>query len=280
MKKTKLTHISDFKVGDTIEILNKPEYWHSQLNGNDPLIANLTYPYVLTIKEIREDAMTCGNYEWDLDAIIEAGCNKIEIPETWHIIVTEENQEVLFNWRFKDPSPDCKLSTDHIVGKSINSERGHNCRKITKNFGNEISYEDFKKYILKENVNQKEMNTEKQIIKYRFKNEQFLEAAKKIVPTLGVFTINSITYNTLNKLNLIDIWCDPVYEVKLPEINGYEGKIDGECIKYGCAYLDIDWFKKSENREIKSITLSSDIIINKEDMTSIRKYLRHNKLLK
>ena len=213
MKKTKLTHISDFKVGDTIEILNKPEYWHSQLNGNDPLIANLTYPYVLTIKEIREDAMTCGNYEWDLDAIIEAGCNKIEIPKTWYVFVTEENQEVLFNWRFKDPSSNCKLTTDHIVGKSTLSERGHNCRNLTKNFGNEISYEDFKKYILKENVNQKEMNTEKQIIKYRFKNEQFLEAAKKIAPTSGVFTINSITYNTLNKLNLIDIWCDPVYEV-------------------------------------------------------------------
>ena len=81
MKKTKLTHISDFKVGDTIEILNKPEYWHSQLNGNDPLIANLTYPYVLTIKEIREYAMTCGNYGWDLDNIIKNGCNRIEIPE-------------------------------------------------------------------------------------------------------------------------------------------------------------------------------------------------------
>ena len=179
MKKTKLTHISDFKVGDTIEILKKPRFWHSELNENDPLIANLTYPYVLTIKEIREDAMTCGNYEWDLDAIIEAGCNKIEIPKTWYVFVTEENQEVLFNWRFKDPSPDCKLSTDHIVGKSINSERGHNPKELTKNFGNEISYEDFKKYILKENVNQKEMNTEKQIVKYRFKNEQFLEAAKK-----------------------------------------------------------------------------------------------------
>lgn len=278
MKKTKLTHISDFKVGDTIEILNKPEYWHTQ--------ANLTYPHVLTIKEIREDAMTCGRTGWDLDDLIKAGCNKIEIPETWYVFVTEENQEVLFNWRFKDPSPGCKLSTDHIigtdhiVGKSINSERGHNPKELTKNFGNEISYEDFKKYILKENVNQKEMNTEKQIVEYRFKNEQFLEVAKKIVPALEVFTINSITYNTLNKLNLIDIWCDPVYEVKLPEINGYKGKIDGECIKYGCAYLDIDWFKKSENREIKSITLSSYIIINKEDMTSIRKYLRQNKLLK
>lgn len=279
MKKTKLTHISDFKVGDTIEILNKPEYWHSQLNGNDPLIANLTYPYVLTIKEIREDAMTCGNYEWDLDAIIEAGCNKIEIPKTWYVFVTEENQEVLFNWRFKDPSLNCKLTTNHIVGKSIISERAHNCRKLTKNFGNEISYEDFKKYILKENVNQKEMNTEKQIVQYRFKNEQFLEVAKKIVPALGVFTINSITYNTLNKLNLIDIWCDPVYEVKLPEINGYEGKIDGERIKYGCANLHIQWFTQTDTRHIDVVTLSSGVTIYKEQIDAIREYLRHKKLI-
>ena len=98
MKKTKLTHISDFKVkvGDTIEILKKPRLWYSELNGNDLLIANLTYPYVLTIKEIRGDVMTCGNYGWYLNAIIEAGCNKIEIPETWYVFVTEENQEVLF----------------------------------------------------------------------------------------------------------------------------------------------------------------------------------------
>ena len=72
----------------------------------------------------------------------------------------------------------------------------------------------------------------------------FVEAAKKIVPTLEVFTINSITYNTLNKLNLIDIWCDPVYEeeVKLPEINGYKGAIEGNYIKYDCANLHIQWF--------------------------------------
>lgn len=102
MKKTKLTHISDFKVGDTIEILNKPEYWHSQLNENNPLIANLTYPYVLTIKEIREDAMTCGSYGWDLDAIIEAGCNKIEIPETWYVFVKDYINKLILKQKLKN----------------------------------------------------------------------------------------------------------------------------------------------------------------------------------
>lgn len=445
MKKTKLTDISDFKVGDTIEILNKPKYWYSQLNNNNPLKAILNYPHILTIKKIRIDAISCGNYEWDLESIIQVGCNRIEIPETWYVTVTEENKDVLFNWRFEHLYEYCRLTTGYIVGKSILSERGHNPKELNKDFGNEISYEDFKKYILKENIKDqpnlenygvigsselsayfkntptsldgeltdfiyfirdnkwenewlskskktllslkeylelvdlessekenKKMNTEKKIIGYKFKSEEFLKAANKIqssfiTNTMGQnyhFKFNSNAHNTLNELNLIDIWCDPVYEEEykegdyvivksweqarvgngitennsvclildrnkakelgatgmisykdsilvqtnikghygilpdhiirkatdeeikkfnfseLPEINGYEGKIDGNYIKYGCASLAINWFTHTNNRSITVITLSSGVSIDEKQMEAIRKYLKHNKLFK
>jgi hypothetical protein len=80
------------------------------------------------------------------------------LPKNWHIIVTEENAEDVLKWRFdKDNEELNKLNyyLDKIVGvyKEGNIiEKGHNpkdCIKTdTYDFGIEITYTQFKKYVL------------------------------------------------------------------------------------------------------------------------------------
>lgn len=60
---------------------------------------------------------------------------------------------------------------------------------------------------------------------------------------------------------------------KLPAINEYKGKDNGDTLKYGCAELNKSWFTKSANRSIKSMVLDSGVEINSEQIEKIRKYL-------
>lgn len=67
---------------------------------------------------------------------------------------------------------------------------------------------------------------------------------------------------------------------KLPVINGYSGELrkqDG-AIVYGCAHLDLAWFKSSFNRSIETLTLSSGVTISKEQIKQIRNYINKNNL--
>lgn len=60
---------------------------------------------------------------------------------------------------------------------------------------------------------------------------------------------------------------------KLPAINGYQGELLEYYIKYGCAKLPLSWFKNPYNRRIKSMVLSSGIVIHEEEMNKIREFL-------
>jgi hypothetical protein len=64
---------------------------------------------------------------------------------------------------------------------------------------------------------------------------------------------------------------------KLPIINGYAGKIEGNLIIYGndCAKIPIEFFEaKVGNRYIKSMTLNSNVTIDEEQIDAIRKVLK------
>lgn len=79
------------------------------------------------------------------------------LPENWHIICTIENQKILTNWR---TNMDYLLPIDYLVGMAKYPDRiikGHNPKNsITSkignsfDFGKEITFEQFKKYVLKE----------------------------------------------------------------------------------------------------------------------------------
>ena len=72
-------------------------------------------------------------------------------------------------------------------------------------------------------------------------------------------------------------WAE-IVKNELPEINGHEGKIDGDEVIYGCAKFDIKFFKLiqeghcySNVRDIKSITLDSGVIITMKQIEQIIK---------
>jgi len=75
------------------------------------------------------------------------------LPERWHVVVTEENQEILSRWKYKASTPLLKIG--FIVGIATSNGRpDHNPGHIKKgdsyDFGEEITTEQFKKYVLKE----------------------------------------------------------------------------------------------------------------------------------
>ena len=84
----------------------------------------------------------------------------------------------------------------------------------------------------------------------------------------------------LKDAGVLNLWFEPVYAEtapQLPIINKHKGTIEGDIIKYGCAELDIAWFKASNNRSITDIKLDSGVVINKEQIEQIRKVLIHAK---
>ncbi len=82
--------------------------------------------------------------------------NTFELPKYWYIVVTEENKDILSNWRFKDKN--FKLNIGTIVGtcSKYPDEKCHNYNKDEDwKDSIEITFEQFKTNVLKENT----MNT-------------------------------------------------------------------------------------------------------------------------
>lgn len=77
----------------------------------------------------------------------------------FYVKVTEENKLLLSKWRWGNDTSH-RLAIDEIVGMVISNkklEKGHNgagmIKDYTYDFGNEISFEEFRKYILKRKNN-------------------------------------------------------------------------------------------------------------------------------
>jgi hypothetical protein len=79
MKPERLMETDEVSIGDFILIERNPRIWNSELTGVYPL-NKVTFPYFLQVKNISKGistSMTCGNYGWNLDAIINAGVRKM-----------------------------------------------------------------------------------------------------------------------------------------------------------------------------------------------------------
>ena len=83
------------------------------------------------------------------------------LPKNWHVVVTEENQKEVSEWRFKTPEKICLGFIAGVVYKVPQDryEKGHNPGDLIKkpdyDFGTEITTEQFRKYVLKKEVEQK-----------------------------------------------------------------------------------------------------------------------------
>ena len=141
---------------------------------------------------------------------------------------------------------------------------------------------------------------DKKIIGYKLVKPQFLQ---EVISIGQIYSVSSkegvedvifrspVVKSNLEYAGVLNLWFEPVYveEKKLPKINNYEGKIEGDYVVYGsnCAkfhknfFLQLSQFKQtnssSQNRTIKSVTLSSGVTIQMEDVYKVADFLNENK---
>lgn len=110
-----------------------------------------------TFSIYNEDATLSDDVEVFVGDLIQSSQKLFILPPRWYVVVTEENAEVLSRWRW--PSDSHKLGPGQITGICETGDngqlhprnRGHNPRQSTSSFGDfEITYEQFQKYVLKE----------------------------------------------------------------------------------------------------------------------------------
>jgi len=156
----------EFKIGDKIKVTGNSGASHTPI-GSIGIIEEFQShsPDRIKISINSEIQTKCpwinkGDYEHYqeyivLDVVLE---EKFVLPEIWHIIVTKENQDIVTKWR--EVTGDYKLPIGHLTGITKignNLNKGHNPGKSIRkegrygfDFGEEITFEQFKKYVLKE----------------------------------------------------------------------------------------------------------------------------------
>lgn len=110
---------------------------------------------------------------------------KFVLPDAWYVVVNKENLDTLSKWIFENSN--FKLVIGGIVGKNnfqgCKNSKGWNVSKLIKgkyyDFGNEITFEQFKKYVLKETEESKLITLP---IKLPVVEETLLERAKRLYP--------------------------------------------------------------------------------------------------
>ena len=154
---------------------------------------------------------------------------EFKLPENWYINVTDDNVDMLNKW-YKNEF--ITLTNEYLVGMSKwdNSDvkKGYNPKGITKgknyDFGIKITTEQFIKYVLKEEV----MN--KEIVGWKLKEDckQYEQCAAHIVFDSSTHskleTYSDRLYNVedksngyyrLQKAGVLELWFEPVYFQKL-----------------------------------------------------------------
>ena len=148
------------------------------------------------------------------------------LPEKWWVQSTEENYVDIYTWLRNNQMNDISY-----INLNNNDKNYPICFPAYYTFhqckGNstyaEITFDQFKKYVLKQDT------MEKEIIGYKLKDdcEKYREAAERIVPVnLEYFNgkINYLVYPTrvgyncsvsvLKEAGVLDLWFDPVYKDK------------------------------------------------------------------
>ena len=132
------------------------------------------------------------------------------LPEKWCIEVTDENRDILNNYRINIK----KYSITPITYKYMYKDGSGD--SFTLFYAKEITFKQFLKYILKQET------MEKEIIGYELKKdcEIYLEALNKISGSFSsqkdrpynVGSIGSIYYNGFKKAGVLELWFEPVYK--------------------------------------------------------------------
>lgn len=131
--------------------------------------------------------------------------NSYKLPENWKVLTTEANWKVVFKW--------AGFRWENGIDYYVTSDKSWKTKDQKENKYTIISFEIFKKYVLKET----EMKT---IIGYKLIKPEYKEAANKIVTNYSLCNDDDITsvdgfptvISLLKDAGVLDIWFEPVYE--------------------------------------------------------------------
>lgn len=218
-----------------------------------------------------------------------------KLPKEWYIRITTENISAVFKWKSKTAFPRVDEKYTYVGYEGDGDIENTPCN-YPKDY-EEISFEQFKKYVLME-------DNELEIIGYKLKThcKQYEHAAISITGDVIAACkeydySRKVNINALKDAKVLDLWFEPVYKPKysLPKINGYNGELTGNrgYIKYGCALLSVERLKVMydnmdiwnisknnqgvrHNRSIESITLSSGVKITFDEIKQIIEYFKNS----
>lgn len=218
------------------------------------------------------------------------------LPKKWCIKLTKENKQTVQNWRIKNHY-DCDINEGHFIFENASWNFNNKDNEL------EITFEQFKEHVLKEEI------MEKKIIGYKLVKTEFRDAVRAIVTDKkwfdshfdnisevgnfgnidGHLEYNEI-YIEIKNAGVLDLWFEPIYEeeVQLPIINGYKGEMSGDrhthVVTYGCAILSVNKLKKildacnsivssgAGNREVKAFVLDSGVEVTLKEIEQIVKH--------
>jgi len=128
------------------------------------------------------------------------------LPEKWCIKVTNENQEDITNYFHRGYTAEI----DYYL--YVDNNQFHYKSIVKDEYYTEITFEQFKKYVLKQN------NMEKKIIGYKLIKPEYESAAHAIMGNTGFSGDGKTdiklqdTINLFKNAGVLDLWFKPVYE--------------------------------------------------------------------
>lgn len=182
-----------------------------------------------------------------------------EFPKNWYIILTAESREAVKKWWESTFPTDERLFGIGSAYGVINNQQIARVPEFIHDLfglgGKEITFEQFKKYILEEETEMytiKELSmSDKKIIGYKLVKPEYEESAyqiakknsstfdKKQLNNLCVLK-NNISIPNLQKAGVLNLWFEPVYQAKyeLPILFGHKGVSKKDNIEYGCQIIN------------------------------------------
>jgi hypothetical protein len=250
-------------------------YRSSNLDNNNWMGGNITTIPYYSVKEFLKE-------------------KEFVLPEKWAIkgeFSSKRNNRILSEW-FSTNSNNCWAISSPEYFYFIED---NNCKRVKylPTSYTEITFEQFKKYVLKEEI------MGKKIIGYRLVKREYEKAVIAVCNWTSFnfkrfeSDISDEAVKRLTEAGVLDLWFEPVSEeeIKLPIINGYTPELNGEVLVYGCAKFSAKNTKKlienvlffndpdqnlidlGANKKIVAITLDGGYEVRIENLKQIYKYL-------
>jgi len=142
----------------------------------------------------------------------------------------------------------------------------------------EITFEQFKKYVLKKET------MEKKIIGYKLEEgcEKYLPVLDKISSAFSVtrnyyIEVGCIYYDDFKEAQVLDLWFEPIYEGDTPDItiNSYKAQFNGDTVRFGCKTYTKEFIFNLEDVLNRGVDLTNE----KDKIIEIARYFRNKQTL-